>query len=343
MAVFGVTAVAAVLNAVPSVAEGLTFVNEFFIRILGSVFSALPFSFLGILTVCALPVLILVIGLFVLSKNKARYLIKTAAVLCILLTVFCLVMGFNYSKESVYDTLGLETGSDDKELLTEAAEYFLAETNKAAELVEFVDGHSVMPHTFDEMAGILLESYRESEYFGFLYGFDLRVKAYEPAFVMNLSGIAGIFFPFFAEINVCANLPDSDLPVTAAHEIAHSKGIMNEGECNFIAYIICISSGDAFVRYAGYSAVLARLLSQIKKTDGDAYQSFLDRLDPNVLQDYRWAGMFYRSFDGPVQKISDWLNDIYLKINKIGAGTASYAQDVKGILAFFRQNIRDLP
>lgn len=338
IAIFILTA-AFVILANSSAARLLTPVNEFFIRVLGWLSSLIPISFLGILSVAVIPLAVLIIWLFVLSKRKLRFFVSLISIACVCFILFYCVIGFNYSKESVYDTMELSLSEDDSAFIEDAARYYLTELNSAAETVTFTDGHSVMNMSFNDMSQNILETYKNIEIFDFLYDFDLTPKQYFPTFFMNYSGTTGMFFPLAAEINVCANIPDRDLPATTAHEIAHSKGIMNEGECNFIAEIVCINSDNDYVRYSGLSVIFARLVNEIYKTDTDLYHELLNELNPSVLSDYAYANEFYTNFEGIISQISDKINDIYLKSNNVSGGVTSYSQAVKGILAYYREYV----
>ncbi len=68
----------------------------------------------------------------------------------------------------------------------------------------------------------------------------------------SYTGITGMYFPFFAEANVNIDVPDSGIPATAAHELAHTRGFAREDECNFLAYLACIHHSSGDVRYSGY-------------------------------------------------------------------------------------------
>ena len=41
-------------------------------------------------------------------------------------------------------------------------------------------------------------------------------------------------------------------PDTFCHELAHLRGYIYEDEANFIGYLACVESEDAFFQYAGY-------------------------------------------------------------------------------------------
>jgi|GEM_PF-2681815 len=341
LTIFFLTAVFVILNN-SAAASFFTPVNEFFIKIIGWISSLTPVSILGILTVAVIPLTVLIIWLFVLSKQKLRFFMNIIAIACVCLTLFYCVMGFNYHKESVYDTMDLTLTDEDADFLESAARYYLAELNETAGKIQFADGHSVMDMSFDQMSEEILNTYGKTEIFDFLYDFDLRPKQYYPSSIMNFTGTAGIFFPFFAEINVCGNMPDRDMPTTTAHEIAHSKGIMNEGECNFIAEIICINSENDYIRYSGLTVIFARLVNEIYKTNAVLYEELMSELNPLVLSDYAYSNQFYDSYDGIISEIFDKINDIYLKGNDVSGGVQSYSQAVKGILAYYHKYIANV-
>lgn len=335
--VFGLTVAVLICKNIKAAASFLAPVNEFLIRVIGWIFSLTPISWFGALFVCALPIVILLVALFCLSKKKIRFAVNIVCAACVCLTVFYCVFGFNYSKQSLYETMNIEISEEaDEALLKEASEYFLSELNEATKNVEYKDGFSVMPMSFDEMAKQLLADYKTVGIFDFLYDFDLRPKQFAPSFILNYSGITGVFFPIFAEVNVCGNLPDQTLVTTTAHEIGHSKGVNNEGECNFLAEIVCINSENAYIRYAGLANVFARLANELYSVDSDYRQSLMDRLSPLVKAEYSATNKFFKQFEGPVKEVVNNANDAYLKGNDVTEGVLSYSKAVNGLLAFYR-------
>lgn len=74
---------------------------------------------------------------------------------------------------------------------------------------------------------------------------------------------AGIYIPLTGEALVDVTRPDTSLPFTAAHELAHMLGIGDETEANLAAYKACVAHGGAFA----YSARLWALKYAMSRLD----------------------------------------------------------------------------
>jgi hypothetical protein len=61
-----------------------------------------------------------------------------------------------------------------------------------------------------------------------------------------------VYCPWLGESNVNTDIPHSEIPHTAAHEVAHTMGFAREDACNFIAYLGCITSNDPDYVYSVY-------------------------------------------------------------------------------------------
>lgn len=60
--------------------------------------------------------------------------------------------------------------------------------------------------------------------YSFLWGTVNRGKPVKLSHWWSYTQITGMYFPFFAEGNINVDQPDCDIPVTAAHELAHTRG-----------------------------------------------------------------------------------------------------------------------
>ena len=114
-------------------------------------------------------------------------------------------------------------------------------------------GNVVCPYTFGEIAGLLNAAFAEYEG-GYFAPYSVRPKAVALSVGMSAIGITGIYFPFYAEANLNTNIPSYELGVTMAHELAHAHGVAQEGEANVVAYVLCLRSGDDYLRYGGADA-----------------------------------------------------------------------------------------
>ncbi len=81
---------------------------------------------------------------------------------------------------------------------------------------------------------------------------DLWVKPSLFGDWMFYLGIQGYYNPLTGEAHVAKSLPAFMWPFVIAHEMAHQTGVAAEGEANFIAYVICVKSGDPVLQRSAY-------------------------------------------------------------------------------------------
>jgi len=162
-------------------------------------------------------------------------------------------------------------------------------------------------------------------------------KAIVLSIPMSYTGITGFYFPFTNEANINMAQPDSDLPFTAAHEMAHQRGFAKEDEANYIAYIVCINHPDINFQYSGILAALSYSFNALQKIDPRKYKDLLLTCSPAVLSDFKYDQEFWELYSGPVEKINDKINDTYLKSQNQQSGTKSYGAMVDLLLAAYRK------
>ena len=151
---------------------------------------------------------------------------------------------------------------------------------------------------------------------------------------MSYLGITGIYFPFYAEANVNVNIPPSQLGVTMAHEMAHAKGVAVEGEANIVAYVLCIRSNDDYLRYCGLMRAAARLLNELPEED---FQTLYARLGDEVKREYRNESAHFAKYEGAIDRISSFFNDLFLKANGVEGGTQSYSATAASLVYLYEQ------
>ena len=118
--------------------------------------------------------------------------------------------------------------------------------------------------------------------------------------------ISGVYTYFTGEANINTNFPDYTIPYTAAHEMAHQRGIAREDEANFIAVLVCISSV--------YSSLKTNVRAEMA-----AYSAFFDKYRENV-----------------VANVSEAVNNSYLQIHGT-VGSKSYGLVVDLAVAYYRR------
>lgn len=316
-------------------ARGITrFLNFVIGRITG--FFAISFyewTAVALIIICPTLLGVLIVRLVRKKYSRAvQLLYKVAMFILWIFLLFGILYAPLYNRKSVFSAFGLERVSLTEENIYTAAEYYVEKLNILSEEVERdEEGNVVSPYTFSELGCIINEEYAKYEE-GFFAPFCVQPKQVILSVPMSYLGITGIYFPFYAEANVNVNIPSCDLPVTMAHEIAHGKGVSSESEANVSALVICLSSEDTYLQYCGLMSAVSDLLYALPE---ESSKSLREKLRPEVLNEYRNVSEHYKKYDGLIDSISSFFNDLFLKANGVEGGIVSYSQTTEGLVSLY--------
>ena len=155
--------------------------------------------------------------------------------------------------------------------------------------------------------------------------------------MLSVQQVTGVYSPFTIEANVNREIPAYNIPFTMCHELSHLLGFMEEQEANFIAFLACSGSDDAWLRYAGnlYGFVYAG--NALNRTDPEAYSEVRAMLNETALEELHENNLFWDRFEGKVSEAHDNLNDAYLKANGQEEGIISYSRVVELMMAWYAE------
>ncbi len=137
---------------------------------------------------------------------------------------------------------------------------------------------------------------------------------------------AGLYWPFVGEGNIDSGLPHLQQPFTLAHEIAHGYGITNEGVCNFIAYLACQQSGNAYLQYSGKVAYWRYLAIAYQGLQKNKYWEYRNNLPAGFQADLEAINRTLAKYPDIMPRFRNFAYDQYLKSQGIAEGMASYSQ-----------------
>lgn len=146
-------------------------------------------------------------------------------------------------------------------------------------------------------------------------------------------GIGGFYFPFTGEANINAQAPAWGIPSTMAHEKAHQRFVASEDEANYFGWLACIYADDPRVRYSGWMFAHRQILFELEGRDPRAFQFVVRERLPGVQRDVLTARAFWAGYDGPLERMSDRVNDTYLRLNAVRGGIHSYSASLTLIVA----------
>lgn len=316
-----------------------------FVRSIGAVLTSwFPFSLAESLLMLMPFLLVLVLVLvFKTYKKRLHDLVKLLmillSVLSFLFSSFVLGFASGYHGSGIAAKLELEKKNVSAAELYDTACVIRDRLNELAPLTAVENNLTVMPISFGEMNLVLLSDYSSaSEKYGFLPKTYSRTKQIVLSEPMTYTHISGVYTYFTGEANVNTNFPDYCIPYTAAHEMAHQRGIAPEDEANFMAYLICIESENGYIRYSGYMNMFEYMISALYRADKTLYKKLMADAPVSVKNEMSAYNDFFEKYEkNIVATVSETVNNTYLKSQGQTSGTKSYGLVVDLCVAFYKK------
>jgi len=248
---------------------------------------------------------------------------------------FLVLWGLNYRRPPYAALAGLDARPAAIAELRAVCEKLVAASNRAREglpedgagVARLADGRSGAlgraPAGYDEAAR--LEPVLE--------GASAPAKPVMVSTGLSYLGISGIFSPFTGEANVNMTLPDPDVPFAACHELAHAHGFAREDEANYVGYLACTRHPDPDFRYSGWLAASVYALNALGRVDRDGHTQLDARRAPGVRRDLAALVAWAERYRGPAERVSQVVNNAYLKSQGQKEGVRSYGRMVDLLIA----------
>ena len=199
-------------------------------------------------------------------------------------------------------------------------------------------GASRMPYSYAEMNEKLMQAYDKAcEKYDFIDDFHSRVKPVMLSEPMSYTHITGVYTFFTGEANINVNFPDYTIPFTAAHELAHQRGIAREDEANFVAFLVCIESDDLYIRYSGVMNLYEYVVSALYSASKTLYkENYLKQPKTIIGERIAYSEFFEKYRENTAAEISEATNNAYLQSQGTPQGTRSYGMVVDLAVAYYR-------
>ena len=297
----------------------------------GLLFKWVPFSLTEVLAliliICLIVDIVKIISSLVHLK-PARALSKFLSIVFVSLLIVTLYQAtaeMAYNREQHPVTVYEE--KVEKTEFRKINEYFIEDCNKVTEEMQFEeDGNLVCPYSISEMNDLLDEEFvrLQDEYGDYFTPFTTRVKPMVTSFIYRELHITGVTFMPTTEANVNYLNVNALKPITAAHEILHTKGVMKEEDADFIALYLMLTSKNSYFRYSGYYFSLSSLnyLASLTGVPTD-YAEVMSSLNANYKANRTFGSRYWKEHNA-FADFGNWVNDIYLKLSGEKEGTASY-------------------
>ena len=248
-----------------------------------------------------------------------------------LLFFFMILWGFHFARVPFHQQIGITIQPLDSISLKKELETASIEAIKARNEV-------TLNKIFDTITSPDLESKIRKDVSVLMYNNNfpfhsrLRGRQLKPDGILFRFGISGIYMPFVGESNIDNGIHPFEKPFTMAHEMAHGYGWTDEASANFVAYLSCIGSSDAFTRYSGYLMYYRYVASNYRRFNTEGYKKFRETLPEGFKNDLKAINDRIQSYQTWVD--TEGVNNIFLKSQGIKDGTASYSRVVTWVYSW---------
>jgi len=275
--------------------------------------------------------------------RQAMYcVIAMLSVAALLYSMFVLTFGAGYHSSPLDEKMDMEAHAVTADELAFTAMVLVSEMTQELEEIRFcAEGASNMPYSYDELSEKLMDAYdRVTQEYPFIQKLESRVKPVALSEPWTYTHISGVYTMFTGEANLNVNYPDYVLPYTAAHELAHQRGIARENEANFVAFLVCTAADDPYIRYSGYLNLYEYVASALYSASPEYYKAVYSSLDSRVIEEMRSYSRFFEKYrDTVVSDVSDAVNNTYLVLQGT-EGAKSYGMVVDLAVAYVMKQYR---
>ncbi len=312
-------------------------------RVMAAFGDLFPFSLFEIVIALLIPafVIVIIISLKRFREGEgARFLLVIVSVALLVYSGHTLALGIAYHTTPLAVRLGIPETEVNEESLARTLITLRDEVNGLSEKIEYTDsGESTSGLTLDGISEKICDSYKTlSDSYSFIPDFQSRAKGVYFSEALSYLSLTGIYTFYTGESNVNTLYPDYDIVFTAAHELSHQRGILRENEANFMAYLVCASSEDHYLRYSAALSMYGYISSALYRTNPELYAEINRELCAGARADIRASNAVYKQYSGTVfEDISSFVNDLFLKSNGT-EGVISYGMVVKLAVAYHEAN-----
>ncbi|MCH7397351.1 DUF3810 domain-containing protein [Belliella sp. DSM 107340] len=277
----------------------------------------------------------LFIGIFIfhfIKKNGWKYKLGFTIrsifnYLGALIFFFLVLWGFNYQRIPVFEQIGMTPAPMDEQQLIGEMELTRNILNQLRSDIQndTLPIESIMD--YNDLEKLVRGNMREHLYLlGMNFTGEPRTKQFYPAGFMRKMGILGIYFPYTGESYIDPTLHPLEKPFTIAHEMAHSYGVTDEGEANFIAWVIGSNSDDVLLQYSAQLKLLRYQMNDLYRMSKQLYTHFYKTIPIGIRNDLISISKNSEKYKPINLELSRKSNDLFLKTQGVKAGVMSYQQ-----------------
>lgn len=321
--------IAIIIRNIPSASDFyVKYISSNYIRVVGSIFSFIPFSLYEFFIVALVIILLTKLIKIFIKLFKKEFLNSLNKFISLLLFIFVCLDWYFLSASISYGRPPVDIpqydGQVSPEMIEEALKYYINDFNEISTHFERDEDNAIkMPYSFDELNNSLKKEFallsEKSSYFS---TYTPSVKKLTFSNVFSELHITGVTFAINGESSVNSEIHPCEMPYVMAHELSHIKGVYREDDANLVALYICLNSADEFLRYSGYYSTIYALIDAYNTTFRTSYSNKYP-LSYKINAEYATINKFWTD-NNLLEKIGTFFNDLFLKTNGNSEGTNDY-------------------
>ncbi len=271
-------------------------------------------------------------------KNIKKGIFNFLAYISVFYFLFNLLWGFNYYKDSLFNTLRLEQKeyslddlialTDDLVELTTNSHYNITKNDTTK--ISITDSEDTIIQQVEIGYKSLSNKHKQFKYQ------HKSIKKSLFSLPLTYMGFSGYFNPISGEAQVDYLVPKINLPMISSHEVAHQLGYASESEANFIGYLAATHHTTEYFKFSGYSAALRYSIRAVYGRDSIKGRQIIDSLPQGIVKTFQESQDFWRTYQNKAEPFFKLFYDNYLKANQQKDGMKGYSKMV-GLLVAYRE------
>ena len=303
-----------------------TNITSRFVGVMSNASRVIKFSFTEVLFLLIIIFTIIKLIMFIVALCKIK-IIKALCRLCgIATSILSIMVIYSFSCEMAYARkdmpLPYYTSTVDRSQFADIYNYFADDINYCVDSLSFDDSGEINNgFGLDYLSDAVTKSYQivVDPYF---YPTNGSIKPMISSFIYRELQITGVTFSPLGEANINIYTPMTQLPITVAHELAHTKGVMREDDANKLAFYVCLNSYDTLLRYSSYVFHFDQIEAMASKLD-ESERASLHTINPIFYKSRNYQKEYWQKHDA-LGQIGDFFNNMYIKSSGVEEGVESY-------------------
>ena len=238
-----------------------------------------------------------------------------------------------FDRTTFSNTYGYGQGSYSTEELEEVCRMLVKKANALSGEVTR-NGDGIMQCDEDIRERTRFAMTKLGEEYSYLGGWFPKAKPVLVSQLLSYSNFTGIYSAYTIEANYNTDMTPYNIPFTICHELSHLKGVMQENQANFCAYLACVGSEDADILYSGYLSAWVYCGNELYRRDRDKWKKISGTVAQECNEDLKHNNEFWARYEGKVSEVTENFNDSWLKYHGQSDGTLSYDKVVDLIISY---------